>query len=77
MIMSAVKIEAKQTDRMHSLTKFLAIALGLMTLVIVFISHDNPGITGGAVFQGVYGGASPFIVLALLLVVIYLYTRLR
>jgi len=75
--MSAVKIRTKKGDRLHSLTKFLSIALGLMTAVIIFISYENPGITGGAVFNNVYGAASPFVILVVLAVVIYLYTKLR
>lgn len=75
--MSAVKIETDPETTTHKLTRWLAVFLGLMTLAVVFLSHDRPGITGGAVFSKVYGGASPFVILFVLLVVIYLYMRLR
>lgn len=77
MFMSRVKIETEQETFSHRFTRWLALALGLMTAVIIFLSHDNPGITGGAVFEQVYGGASPFVILFVLVVVIYLYHKLR
>lgn len=75
--MGKVVIETKKRDIVHSLTAFLAGALGLMTLTIVFMSHGNPTITGATVFRQVYGAASPFVILVILLVVIYLYAKLR
>ncbi|MEK6839385.1 MAG: hypothetical protein AABX72_00440 [Nanoarchaeota archaeon] len=75
--MAMVKIQTQQETLSHRMTRWLAVALGLMTAVIVFLSHDNPSITGGAVFQNVYGSASPFVILFVLIVVIYLYHKLR
>ena len=73
----AVKIETNSETTVHKLTRWLAILLGLMTVAIIFISNSNPTITGGAVFNRVYGGASPFVILFVLVVVIYLYLKLR
>ena len=75
--MATVKIQTQQETLSHRFTRWLAVALGLMTAVIIFLSHDNPSITGGAVFSNVYGGASPFVILFVLVVVIYLYRRLQ
>lgn len=75
--MGAVKINTSHETTTHKLTRWLAVVLGLMTFVIIFLSHDNPSITGGAVFNRVYGGASPFIILFVLVVVVYLYMKLR
>lgn len=75
--MATVKIQTQQETLSHRMTRWLAVALGLMTAVIIFMSHDNPSITGGAVFQNVYGGASPFVILFVLIVVIYLYHKLH
>ncbi len=75
--MGAVKIEATQQTTAHKMTKLLTVFLGLLTVAVIFISHSNPSITGGAVFSKVYGGASPFVILFVLGVVIYLYMKLR
>ena len=75
--MAMVKIQTQQETLAHRLTRWLAVVLGLMTAIIIFLSHDNPSITGGAVFSNVYGGASPFVILFVLVVVIYLYRRLQ
>ena len=75
--MAMVKIQTQQETLSHRMTRWLAVALGLMTAVIIFLSHDNPSITGGAVFQNVYGSASPFVILFVLIVVIYLYHKLH
>lgn len=75
--MSTVKIQTQQEPVSHRLTRWLAVVLGLMTAVIIFLSHVNPSITGGAVFSNVYGGASPFVILFVLVVVIYLYHKIR
>jgi uncharacterized membrane protein YphA (DoxX/SURF4 family) len=76
--MARMRIEKRRDGQLtHTLTRVLSVALGLMTLAIIFISHDNPSITGGAVFDNVYGSASPFVILFVLMVVIYLYMRLR
>ncbi len=75
--MSKVKIQTEHETGVHKMTRWLAIVLGLMTAIIIFISHDNPSITGGAVFSNVYGGASPFVILFVLVVVIYLYKKLH
>lgn len=76
--MGRVRIQKRKNGNLtQTLTRFLAVALGLMTIAIIFISHDNPTITGGAVFSQVYGGASPFVILFILLAVIYLYMRLK
>jgi len=75
--MSKVKIQTEQETTTHKMTRWLAIVLGLVTAIIIFISHDNPSITGGAVFNNVYGTASPFVILFVLVVVIYLYKKLH
>ncbi|MEK6861368.1 MAG: hypothetical protein AABY07_05335 [Nanoarchaeota archaeon] len=76
--MSEVKIvNGEKKDVLKSLTKFLTIALGILTGVVIIISYDNPGITGYTVFSGVYGVASPFVLIFLLLVIIYMYVKLH
>jgi len=76
--MSEVKIvNGGKRDVLKSLTKFLTIALGVLTAVVIVISYDNPGITGYTVFSGVYGAASPFILIFLLVIIIYMYVKLH
>lgn len=55
----------------------LTVSLGILVGVIVVFTHDNPSITGYSVFSGTYGGASPFIIVFLLLVIIAMYVKLH
>ncbi len=75
--MVAVKVvnEGKK-DLLGSLTKYLTISLSILTLLIIFISHET-SITGYSVFSGTYGAASPFLITGLLAVIIFLYLRMR
>ena len=76
--MVAVKIVDEKRNWMHSVTKWLTVALAVLTGAIVVISHDNPAVkmTGFSVFSNTYGGTSPYIILALLVVIIFLYVRI-
>ena len=76
--MTKVKvINGEKKDLHHKLTTYLALSLGLLVALIVLVSHDNPQLTGYSVFSGVYGQASPFVILVLLFTVIFLYHRLH
>ncbi|MBS3144426.1 hypothetical protein J4208_02470 [Candidatus Woesearchaeota archaeon] len=74
--MQQVKIETREkTDLFTRLTTYLTIALGMLTGFILFVSYDNPSLTGYSVFSTTYGSASPFIIIALLAVIVFLYLR--
>ena len=78
--MVAVKIIAEKKgkeDWLSRLTKYLTVSLALLTGVIVLLVHDNPSITGYSVFSGVYGTFSPFIIVLLLVIVIFVYLKVR
>ena len=76
--MSQIKIlNGEKRDVLKTLTRVLTVVLVALTAVVILISHDNPGITGYAVFSGFYGAASPFVLVAVLVVIIYLYYRLH
>ena len=77
--MVAVKIQTEKRNWLHTVTTYLTVALAVVTLAIIVISHDNPEVrvTGYSVFSDTYGGASPFIILGLLVVIIFLYLRIR
>ncbi len=76
--MTQVKIvNGEKRDVLRTLTKILTVVLAALTGVVVLVSHDNPGITGYAVFSNFYGGASPYILVALVIVIIYLYVRMH
>ncbi len=74
--MQKVKIETREKKDLFSrLTTYLTVALGLLTGFIVLVSYGNPSLTGYSVFSNTYGGASPFIIVGLLGVIIFLYLR--
>lgn len=75
--MADVKVQVEKRDSLGVVTKILASALGVLVLMVAIISYNNPGITGYSVFQGMYGGASEFIIIALLAIVIFLYVRVH
>ena len=62
---------------MARLTDYLTVALAILTGFIILVSYNNPGITGYSVFSSTYGSASPFIIVLLLAVIIFLYVRLN
>jgi len=68
-------INREKPDLFARLTTYLTIALGLLTGFILLVSHGNPGLTGYSVFSSTYGSASPFIIIALLVVIVFLYLR--
>lgn len=74
--MQKVNIETREKpDLFTRLTTYLTIALGLLTAFIILVSYGNPGLTGYSVFSNTYGSASPFIIVGLLAVIIFLYLR--
>ena len=76
--MGTIKIvQTEKKDTLKSLTKILTVSLAVLTGIIILFEHDNQGITGYAVFNGVYGAASPFILVVVLLVIIGLYIKLH
>ena len=76
--MSRVKIvNRKRKDLMGKLTDYLTVALAILTGFIILISYNNPSVTGYSVFSNTYGAASPFIIILLLAVIIFLYVRLN
>ena len=75
-LMQKIKIETKEkADLFTRLTTYLTVALGLLTGFIVLVSYGNPSLTGYSVFSNTYGTASPFIIVGLLGVIIFLYMR--
>lgn len=75
--MVMLRIHKENGDRfLHGLTKVLTVSLALLTLVVIFVSYDNPSITGNTVFSNIYGGASSYVIVFVLFAVIYLYYRL-
>lgn len=70
-------VKGKRKDLMSRLTDYLTIALAILTGFIILISYNNPSITGYSVFSTTYGAASPFIIILLLAVIIFLYVRLN
>ena len=74
--MQNVKIVTREKpDLFTRLTTYLTVALGLLTGFILLVSFGNPDLTGYSVFSSTYGAASPFIIIALLAVIIFLYLR--
>ncbi len=73
-----VRIVNADTARpVERLLKILSVSLAALLGVIILFSYENPSISGYSVLQGVYGSASPFIILFLLLIIIYLYFRIH
>ena len=76
--MSRVKIvSGEKRDHLKTLLTFLTVSLGILVGVIVIFSHDNPSITGYSVFSNLYGSASPYVIIFLLLMIIAMYVRLH
>lgn len=76
--MSVVKIvSGEKRDHLKTLLTFLTVSLGVLVGVIVLFSHDNPSITGYSVFSNLYGSASPFVIVFLLMMIIAMYVRLH
>ncbi|GEM_PF-2376366 len=75
-LMQNVKIETREkVDLFSRLTTYLTVALGLLTGFIILVSYGNPSLTGYSVFSNTYGASSPFIIVGLLAVIIFLYLR--
>lgn len=76
--MSEVKIvSGAKRDHLKTLLTFLTVSLGILVGVIILFSHDNPSITGYSVFSNLYGSASPFVIVFLLMMIIAMYVRLH
>ena len=77
-VMSRVRIErGKRKDLMSRLTDYLTISLAILAGFIILVSHNNPSITGYSVFSTAYGTASPYVLILLLAVIIFLYVRVN
>ena len=70
-------INAGHKNPIERLLKILSVSLAVLLGVIILFSYQNPSISGYSVFEGVYGSASPFVILFLLVVIIYLYFKLH
>lgn len=76
--MQRVKIvSGEKTSTISKLTRFLTLVLALFTGLIILVAHDNPSLTGYAVFNGVYGAASPYLIVFLVLIIVVLYVQLH
>lgn len=76
--MSRIRIEKRGGLTAHRMMNVLTVALAVLLGFIVLLTYNTPGgITGGVVFQRVYGSASSLVIALILGVLIYVYMRVR
>lgn len=74
--MARIRVE-KREHHVHRLASVLTVGLSFLVGATILLSHNNPSITGGAVFESIYGGYSSLLVALILGLLIYVYVRIR
>jgi hypothetical protein len=75
--MRGVKVQrTEHSSSTHKLVFTLAVALGILTTILLFYSTEVIGITGYSVLPELYGAAAPTFLVVCVVVLIAIYVKL-